>query len=108
MPTSMAYRCMDALSGVISARQAHLARCLSAFAVAESLAGACAVHCCTEPLSVALSCPVEPHRKPADQEAFFFTQDTAAEPEKLEAARAEHRRLRHFQLFERLGPEVKR
>ena len=26
---------------------------------------------CTEPLAVALSCPVEPHRKPADREAFF-------------------------------------
>ena len=46
------------------------ARCLGAFAAADSMAGACATHC-TEPLAVALTCPADPLRKPAEREPLF-------------------------------------
>ena len=105
IPSPMASRCMAAPSGVISARLARLARCLSAFATADIVWPERVRRTAQSPWRwrlLALSSPTGSLLigRP------FFTQDTAAEPEKSEASRTEHRRLGHLQLFERLGPEV--
>ena len=104
IPSPMASRCMAAPSGVISARLARLARCLSAFATADSVAGACATHC-TEPLAVALTCLVEPHRKLADREAFFHAGYNRG-ARKVGGFPCRTSTSRPSSAFERLGPEV--